>query len=177
MVQPDNRQNVLHKPSRKRGNPDRDTKKNNQGGGALSPPLPQTNKGMKEVIAHIESNKKGFFSIYVEEDLPYGIIGDGYSVEEAKEDFLAVYEASRADYKDRTGEDIEFSFRFVMDASAFLRHYKGVLSLAGLSHVVGINKAQLSQYVCGTRNPSPKTQEKIKQAITAFAEELSHTFA
>ena len=132
---------------------------------------------MKEVIAHIESNKKGFFSIYVEEDLPYGIIGDGYSVEEAKEDFLAVYEASRADYKDRTGEDIEFSFRFVMDASAFLRHYKGGLSLAGLSHVVGINKAQLSQYVCGTRNPSPKTQEKIKQAITAFAEELSHTFA
>lgn len=176
MVQPDNRQNVLHKPSRKRGSPDRDTKKNNQGGGALSP-LPQTNKGMKEVIAHIESNKKGFFSIYVEEDLPYGIIGDGYSVEEAKEDFLAVYEASRADYKDRTGEDIEFSFRFVMDASAFLRHYKGVLSLAGLSHVVGINKAQLSQYVCGTRNPSPKTQEKIKQAITAFAEELSQSFA
>ncbi len=140
-------------------------------------PLPQKENGMREIIAHIESNKKGFFSIYVEEDLPYDIIGDGYSVEEAKKDFLAVYEASREDHKETTGEDIEFSFKFVMDASAFLRHYKGVLSLAGLSHIVGINKVQLSQYVCGTRNPSPKTQEKIKQAITAFAEELSQSFA
>ncbi len=131
----------------------------------------------KEVIAHIESNGRGFFSIYVEEDLPFGLIGDGYSVEEAKADFLAVYEASREDYKETTGKDEEFSFRFVMDASAFLQQYKGILSLVGLAKLTGINKAQLSQYVCGTRKPSPKTQEKIKNAITAFAEELSQSFA
>lgn len=131
----------------------------------------------KEVTAHIESNGKGFFSVYVEEDLPYSIIGDGFSVDEAKEDFLAVYEASRRDYRKTSGKDEAFSFKFVMDASAFLQQYKGILSLSGLSKLTGINKAQLSQYVCGKRNPSPKTQEKIKKAVTDFAQELSQSFA
>ena len=51
------------------------------------------------------------------------------------------------------------------------------MPLAGLSKLTGINKAQLSQYVCGKRNPSPKTQEKIKKAVTDFAQELSQSFA
>ena len=131
---------------------------------------------MKEVTAHIESNGQRLYSIYVEEDLAYSVIGDGYTIEEAKSDFLAVYEASRNDHKESTGEDIEYSFKFVLEVSAFLQHYKGLLSLSGLSRLIGINKAQLSQYVCGTRHPSAKTQNKIKNAITALGKELSQSF-
>ncbi len=132
---------------------------------------------MKEIVAHIESNMQGLYSIYVEEDLAYSVIGDGKTIDEAKADFLAVYEASRADYKERTGEDIAYTFRFVMDVTAFLQSYKGYLTLSGLSQLTGINKAQLSQYVCGKRHPSERTEERIKEAVESFAHELSRVFA
>ena len=132
---------------------------------------------MKEIVAHIESNMQGLYSIYVKEDLAYSVIGDGKTIDEAKADFLAVYGASRADHKERTGEDVAYTFRFVMDVTAFLQSYKGYLTLSGLSQLTGINKAQLSQYVCGKRHPSEHTEERIKEAVESFAHELSRVFA
>lgn len=134
-------------------------------------------KIMRQLIAHIECNKSGLFSVYVDSDMPFGIIGEGRTAEEAKENFLAVYEEMRLDHQERTGECVEFSFSFTLDASAFLQKYKGILTLSGLSHVTGINKGQLSQYLCGRRNPSDKTQAKIKKAVQAFAMELSQALS
>ena len=131
----------------------------------------------KNITAHIECNNNGFYTVYYNEELPFGFFGEGYSVEEAKQDFLACYEAMRQDHNERTGENVDVEFHFVYDASAFLQHYKGLLTLAGLSRMTGINKAQLSQYVCGRRHPSPKTQERIKASVQKFAEELSHAMA
>lgn len=127
---------------------------------------------MKEIEAHIESNGQGMYSVYVEENLPFGLIGEGFSIEEAKADFMAVYEGMREAHKKRTGEEVSYKFRFVTDMSAFLANYKYILSLAGLSKLTGVNKAQLSQYVCGTRRPSLKTQDKIKRAIAGLGKEL-----
>lgn len=127
---------------------------------------------MKEIEAHIESNGQGMYSVYVEENLPFGLIGEGFSIEEAKADFMSVYEGMREAHKKRTGEEVSYKFRFVTDMSAFLANYKYILSLAGLSKLTGVNKAQLSQYVCGTRRPSPRTQDKIKRAIAGLGKEL-----
>ena len=138
--------------------------------------IPKMTTTMKTVIAHIECNKEGFYSVYVPEDLPFGLLGEGNTAEEAKQDFLAVYEAMREAHRVRTGDAIELQFDFVMDASAFLQQYKGIFTLAGLSRLTGINKAQLSQYVCGTRRPSPRTQAKIKESIQELANELSRVF-
>ena len=127
---------------------------------------------MKEIKAHIESNGQGMYSVYVEENLPFGLLGEGATIEEAKADFMAVYEAMREAHKARTGEEASYEFSFVTDMSAFLATYKYILSLAGLAKLTGINKAQLSQYVCGTRRPSPKTQDKIKRALAGLGKEL-----
>lgn len=127
---------------------------------------------MKEIEAHIESNGQGMYSVYVEENLPFGLLGEGTTIEEAKADFIAVYEEMREAHKARTGEEVSYKFRFVIDMSAFLANYKYILSLAGLSKLTGINKAQLSQYVCGTRRPSLKTQDKIKRALAGLGKEL-----
>ena len=123
---------------------------------------------MKVIEAHIESNGQGMYSVYVEENLPFGLIGEGFTIEEAKADFNAVYEGMREAHKARTGEDVAYEFCFVTEMSAFLANYKYILSLAGLSKLTGINKAQLSQYVCGTRRPSPRTQDKIKRALAGL---------
>ena len=131
----------------------------------------------KKIIAHIECGTDGWYSVYFNEELPFGFFGEGKTVKEAKDDFLAVFEAMRQDHLERTGENVEVEFEFVYDASAFLQYYKGLLTLAGLARMTGINKAQLSQYVCGRRHPSPKTQERIKVSVLQFAEELSRAMA
>lgn len=128
---------------------------------------------MKKINAIIESNKNGYYSVYIESDLPFGVIGEGKNSEEAKQDFLCTYEEMRKMHKEKTGEDIQVEFEFKMDVSAFLQQYKGVLSPAGLSRLTGISRSQLSQYICGTRHPSPKTKDKIKASIQDFVEELS----
>lgn len=131
----------------------------------------------KHIKAHIECNSNGFYTVYHNEDLPFGFFGEGNSAKAAREDFLATFEAMREDHLKRTGENVEAEFEFVYDASAFLQYYKGLLTLAGLSRMTGINKAQLSQYVTGRRHPSPKTQERIKLSVQQFAQELSRAMA
>lgn len=127
--------------------------------------------------AHIEHNGNDLYSVYTEEDFPFGFFGEGYSVKEALQDFNNTFEAFCRDHYERTGERIEAEFEYVYDASAFLQHYKGILTLSGLSRITGINKVQLSQYVCGRRHPSPKTQAKIKASVIRFADELKRAFA
>ncbi len=132
------------------------------------------NMEKKIVQAHIECNSTGFYTIYCEEDFPFGFFGEGYTAEEAKKDFLNVFKRMRDRHFKQTGEFVDAEFTFVYDASAFLQHYKGILTLSGMSRMTGINKAQLSQYVCGKRHPSARTQEKIRRSVKNFAEELSH---
>ena len=131
----------------------------------------------KHITAHIECGNDGWYSVYHNEDLPFGFFGEGKTASEAKEDFLLTFEAMRQDHLEETGENVEAEFDFVYDASAFLQHYKGLLTLAGLSRMTGINKAQLSQYVTGRRHPSAKTQERIKASVQQFAQELGRAMA
>ena len=127
----------------------------------------------QKITAHIECGNDGKYSVYFNENLPFGCFGEGRTAEEAKDDFVGTFNAFRLDYLKNTGENVEAEFDFVYDASAFLQHFKGMLTLSGMSKITGINKAQLSQYVCGRRHPSPKTEAKIKASVKKFAEELS----
>ena len=81
--------------------------------------------------AHVECNKQGWFSVYTEEEFPFGFFGEGCSAEEAMKDFLNVFEAMREEYFQSTKENIDAEFEFVYDASAFLQKYKGLLTLSG----------------------------------------------
>lgn len=127
--------------------------------------------------AHIECNRNGWVSIYVETELPFGVLGEGATIEDAKKDFLEALNEMIADHRNRVGELVEIEkIDFVLDTTAFLRQYKGIFSLAGLAKITGVNKAQLSQYVCGTRNPTEKTQKKIREAVHSFIEELSLSY-
>jgi hypothetical protein len=124
--------------------------------------------------AHVECNNKGWYSVYTKESFPFGFFGEGRNADEAMRDFLNVFEAMSEAHQHDTGEKIVVEFEFVYDASAFLQHYKGLLTLSGLSRMTGINKGQLSQYVCGRRHPSPRTNERMRQSVRRFAEELAN---
>ncbi len=119
----------------------------------------------KNCIAHVESNGAGWYSVYCEEEFPFGFFGEGATVTEAEQDFLSVFEGMRADYKARTGEDVQAEFSFVKDMSAILQECKAYISFAYLSKLTGISKAMLSQYACGTRKPKAVQREKIVNGI------------
>lgn len=130
----------------------------------------------RSITAHITCDQQGFFQATPVEDLPFLLLGEGKTAEEAKRDFLAAAKIMRQVYRARTGEDLKLDIHFTLDASAFLQLYKGIFTLAGLSRLTGINKVQLSQYVCGTRRPSGKTAERIRRAVHQLADELKQAF-
>ena len=52
----------------------------------------------KNYKAHVESNGANWYSVYCNEEFPFGVFGEGATVEEAERDFLAVCEGMRANY-------------------------------------------------------------------------------
>ena len=127
----------------------------------------------RKVNAVIERAGDGTYSIYMDaDDMSYLVTGTGTTVDEAKRVFEGGYEDMRRYYaeKGKPFEEVDFSFKY--DMASFLSYYSKVLSLAGLSRLTGINQQQLSHYVTGRRNPSPKTVEKVQNAIHLFAQDL-----
>ena len=130
---------------------------------------------MNKVKTFIEKGNDGRYGVYVDledETLNYGIHGEGATKEEAIKDFLQSYEDMKAIYKEEGLAFVEAEFSFHYDVVSFLKYYNQFLTLSGLSKLTGINKAQLSQYIQGYRNPSTATAEKIQTALYKFADEL-----
>ena len=119
----------------------------------------------KDYIANVESNGAGWYSVYCNAEFPFGFFGEGATIEEAKRDFLAVFDAMCAKHKERTGEVVEATFSFVKDTSAILQEIKDIISLRALSEITGISKTMLSQYACGTRHPKPVQRQRIIDGI------------
>lgn len=129
----------------------------------------------KRVRVFIERGSDGSFGAYMpdENNLSYGIIGDGATAAAAVEDFIATYKAMKESYKTKGIPFEEVSFVFSYDLPSFLGYYAGLISYAGLAKVTGIAAAQLSQYVSGYRKATPKTTAKIQKALNTLGTELS----
>ena len=126
-----------------------------------------------KVNVFIELGNDGTYGAYIggKNPLPVGVIGEGSTVAEAKQDFLDVVEEYKAD-GEKVPDDVEFVFSY--DVPSFLSYYSKRLSLAGLEHITGVAQGQLSHYVTGRRKPSKKTVEKIQSGLNTFGQELSH---
>lgn len=130
---------------------------------------------MRTVKVFIERGKDGSYGAYMPDDnnLTYGVIGEGASAAEAISDFKAVYEDMKASFQ-RNGDCFEeVNFAFSYDLPSFLVYYADLISYKGLAKLTGVSAAQLSQYISGYRTPSHKTTEKIQTALNAFGNELS----
>lgn len=129
---------------------------------------------MRKVNAVIERASDGTYSIYSDaEDLGYLVTGTGKTVEEAKRYFEGGYEDIKKSYARHNEPFEEVEMQYVYDVASFLNYYSNMLSLAGLSRLTGINPQQLSHYATGRRRPSPKTVQKIADAIHAFGRDMS----
>ncbi len=130
---------------------------------------------MKTIRVFIERSKDGSYSAYMPDDnnLTYGVIGEGNSAATAIADFKASYEDMKVSHQKRGKEFEEVDFAFSYDLPSFLVYYADLISYKGLAKLTGVSAAQLSQYISGYRTPSHKTTEKIQNALHAFGNELS----
>ena len=127
-----------------------------------------------KVKAIIETGKDLDYDIYTDdESLGFMLLGQGRTIEEAKNDFLKCEEEMKQLFATK-GDPFDFDsleFEYVFDTVSFLKY--SPFTLTGLSKATGINCKQLSHYVTGYRKPSPKTKLRIQEGVTRFAKMFS----
>lgn len=128
-----------------------------------------------KVVVIIERGTDGTYSAYIENNnLPFGVIGDGNTVAETIADFQTALNDMR-DYYLQIGKEFPqgLQFEYKYDTASFLQHYAYAFTLAGLERITGVNQRQLSHYINGIRKPSKATREKIEQRLHDFGNEIS----
>lgn len=124
-----------------------------------------------EVI--IERGADGTYSAYIESNnVPFGLIGDGKTVQETIADFLNSADEMKEYYQEQGKEFPEIEWKFKYDVASFLQYYAFAFTLAGLERITGVSQGQLSHYINGVRKPSPKTVQKIESRLHDFAKEI-----
>lgn len=128
---------------------------------------------MRKVNVIIERGADGSFSAYMDgENLPYGLIGEGQTVQETKEDFMVAYDDMRTCCAERKEQFVELEFNFKYDVASFLQFYAFAFTLAGLERITGVNQKQLSHYINGVKKPRPETIVKIETSLHRFGQEI-----
>ena len=128
---------------------------------------------MKKIKVFIERGKDEFSAYMEDNDLDYGLIGEGQTIEETMRDFDLSYDGMREYYKEIGKPFEEIEYEFFYDTESFLAAYSKTFSRAGLSVITGVNQAQLGHYLHGRRKPTRKTIDKIQQGVERFARELT----
>lgn len=131
---------------------------------------------MRTVKAIIERGKDGSFDINMEylQDYPFGVMGQGATVEEAKADFLNTYVEMKELMEEQNVDYEELEFIFLYDTSAFLQSLSATFSMAGLARITGMNRKQLGHYVQGVNKPRANTAARIQQSVLAYVNEITN---
>lgn len=121
----------------------------------------------------IERGKDGLFSFYMDDDnFDFGLNAQGKTLDEAKSEFLAIYDEAKEMYLEEGRECPNLEFEYEYDVASFLSYYDGVLSKSGLEKITGINQKQLWHYFSGKRKPTKATILKIQEGLNRFSAEL-----
>lgn len=127
---------------------------------------------MKHVNVFIEKSSYGYSAYMEDNNLDYGLFGEGKTVEEAIDDFNKSYAGMR-EYYERHGKAFEeIEYEFFYDTASFLQEYCKAFSLAGLERITGVSQTQLGHYLHGRSKPTKKTIAKIEQGVRTFARNL-----
>lgn len=126
-----------------------------------------------KVTVIIEKAKDGYYSCYVEDDLPgFGLSGFGESAEAAKEDMLKAYQEIKEIQAEEGKEVPELEFTYKYDMQSFFDYFS-FLNVTKVAELAGINPSLMRQYTSGVANAGQKQYDKIRVAIGKISKELS----
>ncbi len=133
------------------------------------------NNDMKKIKAIIERASDGFYSAYCQTEM---FSGAGSSAQEAKNDLLQQMHLFKQaaiedgfDYPKFLDKEYEVVCKY--DVASILNYYSGILSLAGLEKITGINQKQLWKYQRGIAQPRAAQINRILAGLHGLGNELS----
>ena len=92
-----------------------------------------------KVTAIMEKAKDGYYSCYVEEDLPgFGLSGFGETAEAAKEDMMKAYQEIKEMQQEEGKEMPELEFTYKYDMQSFFDYFS-FLNVTKVAELAGIN--------------------------------------
>lgn len=121
----------------------------------------------------MEKASDGYYSCFVEEDLPgFGLAGHGETAAEAKADMLSAYEDMKEMFAEEGKEIPELEFTYKYDMQSFFNYFS-FLNVTKVGELAGINSSLLRQYVSGAAMAGEKQYEKVRNCVQKIAKELS----
>lgn len=126
-----------------------------------------------EVTAIMEKARDGYYSCFVEEDLPgFGLAGYGDTAEAAKEDMMKAYEEIKEIQAEEGMETPELKFTYKYDMQSFFNYFS-FLNVTKIAELTGINASLMRQYTSGVATAGQKQYDKIRLAVERISKELS----
>ncbi|MFN2424017.1 MAG: multiprotein-bridging factor 1 family protein [Cryomorphaceae bacterium] len=119
----------------------------------------------KKLIMTVEKTDTGFSAFSND----YAIFTTGQSIPELINN---AYEATEFYFEEEKVKVEPNDIKFEIDFQQFFKYYK-VINAKFLAEKIGMNASLLSQYVSGTKKPSPKQAKKILSGIHQIGQELS----
>lgn len=131
---------------------------------------------MKGTIV-VEQGRDGYFSCYMEEEIPYlGLLGYGETSQQAIDELKSVYEEEKAslEKEGKMVPEIEFTVKY--DMASFFDRFD-FLNKSKIAERAGINPSLLRKYTSGVAKAGRQQYEKLSKAVKSLATEmLSATF-
>ncbi|MBQ8060969.1 MAG: type II toxin-antitoxin system HicB family antitoxin [Bacteroidales bacterium] len=135
---------------------------------------------MKIINAIIERAKDGTYSVYCKDEI---FSGAGDSIEDAIQDMKAQMKfyketAIKEGFKYPTFLNSEYEIDYSVDPLSLLKYYvgSGILSLAGIERISGINQKQLWAYMHGTK-PRKAQANRLNAGFKNLRDDLNSIFA
>ena len=135
---------------------------------------------MKIINAIIERAKDGTYSVYCKDEI---FSGAGDSIEDAIQDMKAQMKfyketAIKEGFKYPAFLNSEYEIEYSVDPLSLLKYYvgSGILSLAGMERISGINQKQLWAYMHGTK-PRKAQANSLNAGFKNLRDDLNSIFA
>lgn len=129
-----------------------------------------------KITCIVERNDNNYYQISSSDELEgHGLGGYGYSVNEAKEDFIRSIDEAREMIMEESGvipdymEHIEVDFQY--DIPSFFNYFDWI-NVSAFAKKAGINESKMRAYKSGLAAASEKTMERICSTIKAMGAEL-----
>jgi len=121
---------------------------------------------MKTYIITIERSEDLFCAYSENFDGAYGC---GETIDEAKQEAIKGYNLFLKE-NNLPIQNMEIKWKY--DISSLLNYYKGIITLAGIERLTGINQRQLQHYLSGYSKPRSQQKIKILNGLKKLGQEL-----
>lgn len=127
----------------------------------------------RTVTVVMEKAKDGYYSCFVEDDLPgFGLAGFGNTAEEAKADMLVSYQEMREIMQEEGKEIPQLQFIYKYDLQSFFDYFS-FLNISKVAERAGISASLMRQYASGVSNAGQKQYDKVRRAVSDISKELA----